>query len=59
MAKNRPNGQKIPTSFIGSPSKIYPNLHFGLKIYHLATLFSVGTLHLGLLRVPQNLRFAF
>jgi hypothetical protein len=34
-------------------------LHFGLKIYHLATLFSVGTLHLGLLRVPQNLRFAF
>jgi hypothetical protein len=38
--QNRPKGHKIyiPTPSIESPSKIYPNLIFGLKISHLATL---------------------
>jgi hypothetical protein len=26
--QNRPNGQKIPTSFIATPSKIFPNWYF-------------------------------
>jgi hypothetical protein len=30
--------QKIPTFFISRPPKIHPNLDFGLKTYHLATL---------------------
>jgi hypothetical protein len=37
--KNIPNGHKnIPTLSIPTPSKIYPNWIFGMKIKHLATL---------------------
>jgi hypothetical protein len=41
----------MPTSSIARPSKNNPNLAFGLKIYHLATLVEMHLWKMGKLKI--------